>query len=320
MAAILVIVGVCMLGMFFCSLAEAALYSVSRGRIETLRRQESSAGIRLAMLRESVEEPISAILIVNTLAMTLGAIWSGALVEKLYGDPWMAVFSAVFTVLILFISEIVPKSLGVHYADWAAPKLAWPVQFLIWALWPFVKIAVLFTRLVGKSPRTPHPTEQDIISMALLSESGGKILAQEAKWIRNILRLNDIKTRDIMTPRKKIAQLPASMPLEVVDASAGCWRYSRVLLADDKNSDLILGLVLRRTVLAMLMKKDLRTELKELMRPIHFVSDERPSNELVGFFVKNRTQIAAVKNAAGALVGVVTMEDVLEDMIGAEIE
>ncbi len=156
--------------------------------------------------------------------------------------------------------------------------------------------------------------------MTLLSEAGGKILKQEAGWIRNILRLNELKTKDIMTPYDKIKRIWASLPLSEVKADWDHWRYSRVLVAPEDEPDNILGLVLRRKVFAALVKRNPKTTMADLLLPIHFVSDEKPAHELVSYFVREKTQIAAVKNAAGKLVGVVTMEDVLEDMIGAEID
>ncbi|MFH2203486.1 MAG: CNNM domain-containing protein [Elusimicrobiota bacterium] len=320
MFAIAVIVVVSLIGVFLCSLSEAALYSVSRSRIATLKRLQSPLGLRLAKLRERVDEPIAAILIVNTMVMTLGAIWSGALVETYYGNLGIGIFSGAFTVLILFVSEIVPKSLGVRYANSLAPALAWPLQILIWTLAPFVKISSLVTRFIGGSSRLSHPTEQDIISMTMLSEASGKILKQEGKWIRNILRLNDIKTRDIMTPYENIKRIPDVLPLSEVKADWSHWRYSRVLIANDDNPDEILGLVLRRSVFAAKLRRAPDTTMKQLMIPVHFVSSNLPSHDLIEFFVKNKTQIAVVKSDEGKLVGVVTMEDVLEDMIGAEID
>jgi len=320
MFAVAIIVLVSIIGVFLCSLSEAALYSVSHGRIETLRRQGDGGGSRLAILRERVEEPIAAILLVNTFVMTLGAILSGALVEKLYGDIWMGVYSAGFTTIILFIAEIVPKTLGVRFADRVAPKLAWPLQVLVWALWPLARASVLLTRLFGKQSKAEHMTEQDLISLTVLSEAGGKILNQEAKWIRNILRLNDIKTGDIMTPYDQIKRVPANLALSSVEADWSHWRFSRVLVAEEDSPDEILGLVLRRTVFAALLRRSPETTMRDLMRPIHFVRDDRPAHDLIGFFVRNKTQIAAVQDKDGKLIGVVTMEDVLEDMIGAEIE
>ncbi|MFH1723071.1 MAG: CNNM domain-containing protein [Elusimicrobiota bacterium] len=320
MFAIIVIILVSLLGVLLCSLSEAALYAISRSRIETLRRLRHAGGERLARLRDHVEDPIAAILIVNTAVMTLGAIWSGALVERHYGDFWMGVYSAGFTVAVLFISEIVPKSLGVRFADSVAPAVAWPLQILVWLMWPLVKAASVLTHLFGKTIRISHPTEEDLISMTLLSEAGGKILPQELRWVRNILRLNDIKTRDIMTPYARIKRLPASLPLSKTSADAEHWRYSRVLLAKDDEPDTILGYVPRRSVFAALARRSPETTLRSLMRPVHVVRDDRPSHELVDFFVRHKDQIAVVQNAAGKLVGVVTLEDVLEDMIGAEID
>jgi CBS domain containing-hemolysin-like protein len=197
MFAIAVITAVSLVGSFICSLMEAALYSIPRSRIETLQRAGHRGATRLANLRARIDEPIAAILTLNTAVNTLGAAWAGAMVGKYYGNEMLGIFSGMFTAAVLFFSEIIPKSLGVTYANTLAPRLAGFLQVLIWLLWPFVKISVVLTRLWGKQSRLTYPTEEDIISLAQLSQSGGVIMPHEARWVANALRLNDVRVRDI---------------------------------------------------------------------------------------------------------------------------
>ena len=160
---IFIIAGVSILVSFCCSILEAGLFSITRSRIETLRRQGDPRGETLAKLRQHIDESIAAILIVNTIAHTIGAAWAGALVRELYDSFALGVFSAVFTFAILFFSEIIPKSLGVRYAAFLAPLFALPLQIMTWSLWPMVKICVLATRLWGKGHGASDSSEEDII-------------------------------------------------------------------------------------------------------------------------------------------------------------
>ncbi|MFH1723072.1 MAG: CNNM domain-containing protein [Elusimicrobiota bacterium] len=320
MTLVAIIVGVSLGGSFFCSLMEAALYSVPLSRIETLRRLRRPGGERLAVLRQNVNQPIAAILAMNTVFNAMGGVLAGALVQLRYGDHWLMPFSLVFTAAILVFSEITPKSLGVRFADRVAPRIARPLQFLVWALWPYVWVAEGLTRLFGESARISAPTEEDIVSAVLLSLAGGKILPQEARWLRNALRLNDIKTRDIMTPYSKIRRVPEKMPLSMTKVEAAHWRFKRILVCKSDSPDTIVGVVYRHTVFRAIMDRKPDATMADLMRPVRFVRDDLPITDLLNLFLRYKTQIAAVEDGRARLVGVVTLEDVLEDMIGAEIE
>ncbi|MFH2203485.1 MAG: CNNM domain-containing protein [Elusimicrobiota bacterium] len=307
-------------GSFLCSLTEAAFYSIPLGRIETLRRLGSPGGQTLAHLRQNIDQPIAAILALNTIFNAMGGVLAGALVEIQYGHYWLMPFSLGYTAAVLFCSEITPKSLGVRFADTLAPKLAMPLQIAVWCLWPYIRVAEAVSGFFGKSGRIASPTEEDLVSTALLSMEGGKILPQEAKWLRNALRLNDIKTRDIMTPYSKIRRLPEKMTLAMTKVEAAHWRYKRILICMSSAPDAIIGVVYRQTIFKALMELDHSTTMVELMRPVRFVRDDMPINELLELFLRHSTQIGVVLSSDGELVGVVTLEDVLEDMIGDEIE
>lgn len=320
MELIAIIVGVSLAGSFVCSLTEAALYSIPLGRIETLRRLGSVGGQRLAQLRQNVDQPIAAILALNTIFNAMGGVWAGALIEARYGGHWLMPFSLAYTSAILVLSEITPKSLGVRFADTLAPYLALPLQVVVRALWPYVRVAETVSGMFGKSARIAYPTEEDLISTAVLSMAGGKILPQEAQWLRNALRLNDIKTRDIMTPNSRVRRVPDKLTLAMTKVDAAHWRFKRILVCMDRHPNALIGVVYRQTVFKAKMRMDPETTMLDLMRPVRFVREDLPINELLNVFLRNKTQIAVVLSSDGELTGIVTLEDVLEDMIGAEIE
>lgn len=320
MELIALIIGVSLAGSFLCSLTEAALYSIPLGRIETLRRLGEPSGARLAQLRQNVNQPIAVILAINTICNIMGGVWAGALVEINYGHQWLMPFSLGFTAAVLLFSEITPKCLGVRFAETLAPRIAASLQFTVWLLGPYVRFAERFTAMFGGSGRIASPTEEDLVSTAILSMAGGKILKDEVKWLRNALRLNDIKIRDIMTPYDKIRRIPDKTTLAETQVDAKHWRYKRILVCMSTAPDAIIGVVFRHTVFRAKMDMSPDTTMHDLMRPVRFVREDMPINELLNLFLRHKTQIAVALSADGELVGVVTLEDVLEDMIGAEIE
>ncbi len=319
MFAIAVITAVSLVGSFVCSLMEAALYSIPRSRIESLQRAGNRGAARLAKLRARIDEPIAAILTLNTAVNTLGAAWAGALVARYYGDDVLGIFSGMFTAAVLFFSEIIPKSIGVTFANTLAPRLAGPLQILIWLLWPFVKMSVALTRLWGKKSRLTHPTEEDIISLVQLSQRGGVILPQEAKWVANALRLNDVRVCDIMTPNSVVYRVPDILPLSMTKVEADHWRFSRVPVCTDNDPDNIIGVVQRREVFAALLRDEENKTIGNLMRVPDFVPEDLHAHELLNRFIASRRHLFCVKGAQGEFLGVVTLEDVLEALLGDEI-
>jgi CBS domain containing-hemolysin-like protein len=319
MLTLLAVVSVTLVGSFWCSLTEAALYTIPHARIETFKRFNVAGAERLAQLRDNIDEPIAAIIALNTAFNILGGIWAAQIFDHEYGHGHVVLFSALFTFIMLFFAEVVPKTLGVRYADKLAVRLAWPLQIAVWALTPITKASVLVTRLFGKSARLAHPTEEDIISMALLSEAGGKILPHEAKWIRNILRLNDVFVRKIMTPNSKIRRVSEKLPLSMTKVDAAHWRHNHIPVCKDDAPDVILGVVNRRTVFAAVLRRPPSTTMAELMTPAHFVRDDMRVHDLIHFFIRHQTPLAMVQDEHGALVGLVTFEDALAAMIEARI-
>lgn len=295
------------------------MYSVTRSQIETLRRQGHTSGRVLAKMRQHIDESIAAILIVNTIANTLGAAWAGALVLEIYHDLALTIFSVAFTLCVLFFAEIVPKSLGVRFAASLAPWLAIPLQLLVWALWPVIKFCVLVTRIWGKGARISHGTEEDIISLARLVEKQGAIYPHEAVWVANALQLDSVTAHDLMTPNPVVARVPETLPLKHAKARAEHWRFSRLPVCSDANPDTIVGVVRRRRVFVALAHDEFEKTIGELMEPAAFVPDTMPGHELIDRFLTTRRHLFCVQDKKGQFLGVVTLEDVLECLLGREI-
>ena len=314
-----IIVGASLLISFFCSILEASLYSVTRSQIETLQRQGDRRAAVLIRMRRHIDESIAAILITNTVANTLGAAWAGVLVDQRFGNVWFAVFSACFIFSVLFFAEIIPKSLGVRYAPALAPLLARPLLLLTWLLWPLVKVCVFTTQMWGARNKRSHGSEEDIISLAQLIERQGEIFPHEAEWVANALRLNDVTAYDLMTPNPVVARVPVTLSLRQSPIDADHWRFSRLPVCTGDDPDEIVGVVHRRKVFDALARNEFDRTIADLMEPLEFVSEAMPGHRLLDRFLQKRRHLFCVRAESGQFTGVVTLEDVLECLLGREI-
>lgn len=330
MLTILVIVTVVTLGMsFFCSLSEAAFYSISAGKIEQLRQEGSKAGERLAKMRENVDEPIAAILTLNTVANSGGAAFAGALVGMAFPEKAglaTAIYSGAFVVLVLYFGEIVPKTIGVTFADRIAPALSLPIKWMIRISWPVIAVGQTVTKALrrGAAKVAPQgPSEREILAMAEMGARAGTILADEARWAINAMRLNDVTARDLMTPRTVVYLLPADLPLSMITTKSEHWTHSRLPVVRNNDPDRVEGVIYRRDVfdqLAQLEEKDLASRrLRDLMHPAVFVPETIRCNELLRRFLDSKQKLIVVTNEFGGMEGVISLEDVLEFILGEEI-
>ncbi|QDU68326.1 CNNM domain-containing protein [Engelhardtia mirabilis] len=317
---ILVVAGGTLAASFVCSLLEAALYSITPAKIEVLRQSGGTAASKLARLRSDVEEPIAAILTINTIAHTLGAAWCGALVGEEFGNAAVGFFAAVFTVLVLALTEIVPKSLGVRYADRLGPLIVWPIQLMIWSVWPIVWIAKrAMARLIGKSGPA-GPSEDELLVISGLAAAHGSVRPEEHRWVQNALRLDQVTAGALRTPRTVVESFPADTPIAELASRVDDWVHSRVPVTENGQPDQVIGMVLRREVLdRVLLDSATSMTLRELTRPIHFVPEAMPAHRLLKHFIAERAHMVAVVDEFGGFEGVTTLEDVLECMLGAEI-
>ncbi len=305
---------------FLCSIWEAALYSVPPGRVEKLRQGGSAGGKRLAALRQEMDRSVSAILTLNTIAHTVGATTAGSLVQVYYGSEVLSIFSGAFVLAILVFSEIIPKTLGVSYANRLAPIFCLHIQVLIWILYPAVIMSKLITDLFKPKAKDPFPTEEDILSVASLGVRSGGILPEELKWLKNILRLNDVQAKDMMIPRKLVLHLTAEDRLKKVKEDSKSWDHSRLPLFRGGDPDKPAGMVQRREVVAAI--RDGRDDLilAELAQPAQVVLPSMAGHKILQTMIRTRQQLFLVADEDGKTLGLITLEDVIEEMLGEEIE
>lgn len=303
-----------------CSLFEAVLYSVPFSYIETLSRKGSRAGALFKRMRENVERPISAILTLNTVANTLGAAVAGAAAVAVFGKAWLGVFSVAFTLGILLFSEIIPKTVGVRYNRFLSQIVALPIYLLQWILWPVTWATSWITRWLGPSRAPGGISAEEIQVMARMGRRMGAIHGMEETVIRNILALRGVRARDIMTPRTVVFGLDKDLTLEKVRARSlqWPWPHSRVPVYQE-DIEHIVGIVQRREVLAALADGRQGLRLSELMRPAHFVPETLTTDRLLQDFIERREHLFVVVDEYGGVAGVVSLEDVFEEILGQEI-
>ena len=318
MLTLILAVSVAVVISFTCSLTEAALYAVPWSAIEKIRNDGRPVGEVLFRLRSNVEKPIAAILTLNTVANTAGSAVAGAAFMAAFGAEYMALFAAGFTVLILAFGEIVPKTLGVAYATSIAVVLARPLEVAVKLLTPVIWLTGLLTRLLTPPSNGPDISEDDIRAVTSLSRQAGQIKAYEEAYIRNILALDQKRVYDIMTPRTVVFSLPEDMTAAEAYKNPRLWHVSRIPVYGEDNEDLV-GLVDRRTILHCLLEEKGETPLSEIMKPLHFVLESQTLDKLLKELLHSRSHLFAVLDEYGGLAGVVTLEDVFEEMLGSEI-
>ena len=302
-----------------CSTTEAALYSVPWTHIEAMRESGSRNGEILFELRNNINRPIAAVLALNTIANTAGAALAGAMASSVLGAHVTGWFAALLTLLILAFGEIVPKTVGVTYAKPTSSIIAPPLKALVILFAPFIWLSGLLTRLFAKpEDQTPTATEDDIRAAARLSLRAGQIQPYEEDAIRNILTLDSKRVSEIMTPRTMVFSLPETMTVAEAYALPGIWNYSRIPVYGDDNEDIV-GLVLRRRIVKGFAEDEDNRTLGELMQPVHFVLENQTVDRVLREFLDSHQHIAVVLDEFGGLAGVVSLEDVLEEMLGREI-
>lgn len=320
MTTVATIVFISLTASFICSLFEAALYSITPSRVEDLRRKNVPGAAKLAALRRRVDEPIAAILSFNTVAHTMGAVWAGGLVEYLYGDFWLTWFSIAFTLAVLFLTEIVPKTLGVVHASRLGPLVAWPIQVMIWSIWPLAKLSLAITERMTRKAKPGGPSEDEIIVMADLATQAGKLLPDEHAWVKNALRLNNVRSGELMTPRDAVETVSAETTLAEIESLPQPVGHTRLPVIEGGESlDHLVGLVNRRDIYDYIALGETQKTIRDLMMPILYVLDSAPANQTLNRLIRERRQLAAVVNEHGEVRGIITLEDILENLLGQEI-
>jgi CBS domain containing-hemolysin-like protein len=304
---------------FLCSVAEAVLLSITPSYIAGLRDKKPKLAALLKRLKqENVDQSLAAILTLNTIAHTVGAIGSGSKATVVFGSAWFGLFSALMTLAILFLSEIIPKTIGAVYWRNLAGLTAQFVRGLIWSLYPLIWVSEALTRLIARRKSAHAFSREEFIAMAGIGERAGKLDQRESRIIKNLFRFDSLTAKDIMTPRTVISGLPQDMSVtEALDAKPSV-THSRLPLYQG-NLDHITGFILRDDLLIAKAQDRGEVKLETLKREIKTVRGNVSLSNLLEFLLEKRQQMALVIDEYGGTKGLVTTEDVVETLLGMEI-
>jgi CBS domain containing-hemolysin-like protein len=303
---------------FLCSIAEAVILSVNTPYITLLTRAGKPSGAVLGRMRAEINNALAAILTLNTIAHTVGAVGAGAQAAQVFGNTWVGVTSAVLTLLILVFSEIIPKTLGAYYWKQLAPATAYVLQVMVWLLWPFVRMAELITRGLSHGPVLTGFNRDELAAMADISAGEGLLKHEEAHILKNLLRLRTSKVTYVMTPRTVIFSLPEDLRVEEFFWKYENQRFSRIpIYADDPEN--LNGFVLRNDLLLAQARGNTDTPLANYCRELHALPASISLSQAFNSLMEKRAHLMIVVDEYGSTIGLVTLEDILETLLGMEI-
>ena len=303
---------------FWCSLLEAIILSTTVAEIEALKRVKPVRGRLLARLKHDIEETISTILTLNTMAHTLGSVIVGALGAHLFGDTALGVISGGMTFAILIVAEVIPKNLGVVYRASLQPHIVYPLLWMKRLLVPVTWLCRQVVRLVVRRRPARQASDREIILLAERGAAEGTLSRSESSIIANILALDDVRISEIMTPRTVVTALKKNTTVGEVFRDHPNIPFARIPVCQ-KNLDDIAGLVRRRDLLkAKANDQDLET-VGNLMQEIHFIPETATVGQALQLFLKTHQQLLVAVDEFGSTAGVVTMEDIMEHILGREI-
>ena len=301
-----------------CSMLEATLLSTPLSYITGLEEQGTKGAKRLKKLKQHPDRPISAILCLNTIANTVGASIVGSLVYEVYGDAIVGVFSTIFTFAILIFSEIIPKTIGTSYWRTLAIPASVIINAMIFVMFPLVWILEKLTSLISSKSTQISVSREDISAMVSVATEEEVIEKEEKKMIQNLLKLDEVTAHEIMTPSAVVEMAESHMTIRDFYDSEEL-THSRIPVYDDENDEYVIGYVLRQEILEKMAEDNFTMPIKEITRPIMNFKEEDTVSDIWEKMLEKKEHISVILDEYGSVRGIVTMEDVIETMLGHEI-
>lgn len=293
--------------------------SVTPSHVNLLIKENHTGAKILKKLKTHLEDPLAAILTLNTIANTIGAAGVGAQVLKLYGNEWVALASTGLTLSILIFSEIIPKTLGSHHWKTMSPYCAFVIRGLMFLTFPFVVLLRFVSRLVAPKGKAAFSmSREEMIVAAEMGHQEGVLEEKEQNIIKNLLRLKNILVEDIMTPRSVVFCLQKDETIGKIIKEKSPIFFSRIPVYD-KDIDNIIGMTLRFKIIEAHSRDEFERPVSELLLPIKAVSHSQPIANTLDEFIKRREHLFIVTDDHGDTAGIVTLEDVIETLLGVEI-
>ncbi|MDR1729884.1 MAG: hemolysin family protein [Prevotellaceae bacterium] len=299
-----------------CSLMEATLLSSSASYIEVLATK-SKGGKIFKKLKTNIDRPISAILSLNTIANTAGSAGVGAQAVAVFGNTYFGIITALLTFLILIFAEIIPKSIGANYWKNLAVPAAWIILGMTYIAYPLISITKYLTRIFTRNNKKTVSREE-LAALTDIGEKEGTLQSNESKIINNMIRLESLKIRSIMTPRTVVFAAQEDLTLKEFFSNKDFLRHSRIPIYKD-SIDNITGFVLKSDILIHLVNNKDTLRLKDVRRPLIICYENTSIPRFYDLMMQKKEHIALVIDEYGGMEGIVTMEDIIETILGLEI-
>ena len=304
---------------FLCSIAEAVILSVSSAYISVLEKENAPSGRLLRKQTDNINTPLSAILTLNTIAHTMGAAGAGAQAASVFGEAYIGIISAVLTLLILVFSEIIPKTVGATYWRALAPATAYFLKYLALILMPFVKMSELLTRGFKEDSPLRGLSRNELHAMAELSGQEGQLANHEASFLQSLLSLHELKVKDAITHRTALFSVSESMTVEAFFHKHSNIEFSRIPVYEDNDSENITGYVMRSDLLVAQARGNTDKPLSEYAKNLITILNIMPLSVTFEHFIDKHVHMLLVVDEYGGLEGVITLEDLLERLLGVDI-
>ena len=303
---------------FMCSILEAVVLSTPQTYVNILQNEEKRTAEMWAHLKDDDSvRPLTAILTLNTIAHTMGAAGVGSQVQQIWGVEVLTAASAILTLAVLFLSEIIPKTLGAAYwkrlSTPTAYLLTWFTKTLFFLIGP-----IQMLKSILPSSKNAMVTRDDVAAMADLGEIEGALEENEETIIHNLLGLREVMVHEEMTPRTVVSAFEMHQTIKEILDDNTILRFSRIPVYDE-TIDNVRGLVIRSEILMAASRDEWDVQLKDIMKPILKIEQESTIEQALDVFLTNKQQFALVRDEFGGTSGILTMEDVMETLLGKEI-
>lgn len=303
---------------FLCSIMEAVLLSTPLSFVKAKIESGDHRALAFLKLKEDIDRPLSAILSLNTMAHTIGAAGVGAQAIKVFGEAYFGLVSAILTILILVLTEILPKSVGANYNKELMGSAAVIIRGMIITIYPLVWVSAFITRLLARKDKGFTTSREEISALASIGVQEGIFGDKENKIIQNLMKLKNIRLSEVMTPRIVVVVANEEMTLQEFLKNKDFLHFSRIPIYHD-NRDNITGYVFREMVFEKLAEDQFDLRLKDIKRPIISFPENITLFKVWEKLLENKEQISLVTDEYGGMDGIATLEDIIETLLGFEI-
>ena len=304
---------------FICSVLESVLLSVNMSYVAVLEKERPSVGKLLKLHKENINKSIASILILNTIANTLGAAAVGAQASLIFGNDAVVYVSIVLTFAILFLSEIIPKTIGAIYWKSLAPMAAHIIRLFIWITYPIILTTLFVTNKISKGNEDANSlTKEELLESMLLSEDEGVIDEKESDVIENILNLDNIKVGEVLTPRSVVFAIDESMSIkEIIDTKEDIFKFSRIPVYSESIEDVV-GIVMTKHIFKQALLDD-SVNVGSIKKDIFSINENIPVSKALDLFISKKDHMFLIKDNYDQTEGILTLEDCVETILGVEI-